>query len=152
MWSNTTRDLLGVARDQAVTYELFLSLLGPQTVRESNRRSRPSPSSGGRLDFSVKLRSASDNSQWIRARAGLIDDGAGAVPHLSGIILDIDEQKQIEEALRTRESHLHSILRHHSGCDDRHRRPRHHAVLQHARPSGMFGYSDRRRSARTSGC
>ena len=30
--------------------------------------------------------------------------------HLSGIALDIDEEKQLEEALRTRESHLRSIL------------------------------------------
>ena len=30
--------------------------------------------------------------------------------HLSGIVIDIDDQKQVEEALRVRESHLRSIL------------------------------------------
>ena len=48
--------------------------------------------------------------QWIRARGGLIRDEAGVARHLSGIVLDIDEEKQLEEALRTRESHLRSIL------------------------------------------
>ena len=34
----------------------------------------------------------------------------GVARHLSGIVLDIDEEKQLEDALRTRESHLRSIL------------------------------------------
>jgi two-component system sensor kinase FixL len=110
VWSNTTRDLFGVARDQAVTYELFLSLLAPTDRARIEQEIETVARSGGRFDISVKLRSASDNSQWIRARAGLIDDGAGAVPHLCGIMLDINEEKQIEEALLRRESHLRSIL------------------------------------------
>jgi len=45
-----------------------------------------------------------------KARAGLIRDETGTARHLSGIFLDIDEEKQVEEALRTRETHLRSIL------------------------------------------
>ncbi len=48
--------------------------------------------------------------QWIRVRGGLNRDESGTPHHLSGIVLDIDEEKQLEEALRTRESHLRSIL------------------------------------------
>lgn len=44
-----------------------------------------------------------------RARAGLIGD-AGATRQLSGIFLDVNEEKQVEETLRTRETHLRSIL------------------------------------------
>jgi two-component system sensor kinase FixL len=40
----------------------------------------------------------------------LIRDESGVARHLSGIFLDIDEEKQVEEALRTRETHLRSIL------------------------------------------
>ena len=50
------------------------------------------------------------SGHWIRARGGLVKDDAGAPRHLSGIVLDIDEEKQLEDALRTRESHLRSIL------------------------------------------
>lgn len=47
---------------------------------------------------------------FARARAGLIGDDAGATRQLSGIFLDVNEQKQLEETLRTRETHLRSIL------------------------------------------
>jgi two-component system sensor kinase FixL len=40
----------------------------------------------------------------------VVRDEQGIPRHLSGIVIDIDEQKQIEEALRTREGHLRSIL------------------------------------------
>jgi two-component system sensor kinase FixL len=40
----------------------------------------------------------------------VVRDEQGIPHHLSGIVIDIDEQKQIEETLRTRESHLRSIL------------------------------------------
>ncbi len=65
---------------------------------------------GGSFDVSFRAANASGSGHWIRARAGLIRDEAGAARHLSGIFLDIDEEKQVEEALRTRESHLRSIL------------------------------------------
>lgn len=48
--------------------------------------------------------------QWTRARAGLVKDEAGVAQHLSGIFLDINEEKHVEETLRARESHLRSIL------------------------------------------
>lgn len=47
---------------------------------------------------------------FARARAGLIGDDAGATRQLSGIFLDVNEEKQLEETLRTRETHLRSIL------------------------------------------
>jgi two-component system sensor kinase FixL len=40
----------------------------------------------------------------------VIRDESGAARHLSGIILDIDQEKQVEEALRTSEGHMRSIL------------------------------------------
>jgi two-component system, LuxR family, sensor kinase FixL len=110
VWSDTTRDLFGVARNQAVTYELFLSLLDDQDRARTAAAIQDVTSNGGQFDVSVKLRGASGNPQWIRARAGLIDDDAGAARHLCGIIVDINGEKQIEEALLRRESHLRSIL------------------------------------------
>jgi two-component system, LuxR family, sensor kinase FixL len=52
----------------------------------------------------------SQSRQWVRARGSIVTGEPGEACHLSGIVIDIDDQKQIEEALRTRESHLHSIL------------------------------------------
>ncbi|WP_448042164.1 sensor protein FixL [Bradyrhizobium liaoningense] len=109
-WSDTAKRLFGLEPDQAVSYDLFLSLLEPgdrdHLLKEIGRTSE----GGGGLDLSFKVGGASGNGQWIRARAGLIRDDSGTPRHLSGIFLDINEEKLLEEALRSQESHLRSIL------------------------------------------
>src|SRR6202011_807797 len=48
--------------------------------------------------------------RWVRVRGSVVRDEQGVPRHLSGLLIDIDDQKQVEEALRTREGHLRSIL------------------------------------------
>ena len=57
-----------------------------------------------------RVNGQSRSRHWVRARGSIVKGEQGGPGHLSGIIIDIDDQKQVEEALRTRESHLHSIL------------------------------------------
>lgn len=109
-WSDTTRSLFGIAREQPVTYELFLSLLEPNDRERTDRAIKKIAETGGNLDISFRVGSRPGHGQWIRARGGLVKDEAGIPRHLSGIVLDIEEEKHLEEALRTRESHLRSIL------------------------------------------
>jgi two-component system sensor kinase FixL len=109
-WSDTARSLLGVEEDQPPSYELFLSRLEPGDRDRVESAIKRVAERGGAFDVSFKVANASGRGQWIRARAGLIRDEAGAARHLSGILLDIDEERQVEEALRTRETHLRSIL------------------------------------------
>jgi two-component system, LuxR family, sensor kinase FixL len=47
---------------------------------------------------------------WLRQRARLFRDGGDARAKMRGVILDIDEHKRTERALRARERHLQSIL------------------------------------------
>jgi two-component system sensor kinase FixL len=108
-WSETARSLFGIARDQRVSYELFLSLLDPNDRNRIDDAIKSLGEGSGNLDVSFKLATASGRVQWIRARGGLVRDEAGAAI-LSGIFLDIGELKLLEEALRIRESHLRSIL------------------------------------------
>ncbi|TYL71160.1 sensor protein FixL [Bradyrhizobium cytisi] len=109
-WSETARMLLGIERDQPASYRLLLSRLGPADREQVESAIKHVGERGGGFDVSFRLASASGPGHWIRARAGVIRDEAGAARHLSGILLDIDAEKQVEEALRTRESHLRSIL------------------------------------------
>src|ERR1700692_773005 len=109
-WSDTTRNLFGVARDQPVTYELFLSLLEPKDRERTEQALSRVVETGGSFDVSFRIRAASAPGQWIRGRGGRGGEEGGLARHVSGIVLDIDEEKQLEEALRTRESHLRSIL------------------------------------------
>ncbi|WP_291684225.1 sensor protein FixL [Bradyrhizobium sp.] len=109
-WSDATRNLFGVDREQPISYELFLSLLESGERERIDRAITKVAETGGSLDVSFRLRGRHKSGQWIRARGGLVKDEAGVPCHVSGIALDIDEEKQLEEALRTRESHLRSIL------------------------------------------
>ena len=109
-WSETTRSLFGVAGDSPVSYDLFLALLEPRDRERTEREIKRVTEFGGNFDVSVRVGAASEHGQWIRARGGLVKDETGVARHLSGIAFDINEEKQLEEALRTRENHLRSIL------------------------------------------
>jgi two-component system, LuxR family, sensor kinase FixL len=109
-WSDTSRALFGVEPDQPDSYELFLARLEPSDRAWVERAIKRVCEHGGSFDVSFRVAGDHGRGKWIRARAGLIRDEAGTACHLSGIFLDVDEEKQVEEALRTRESHLRSIL------------------------------------------
>ena len=109
-WSDVAKTLFGVGRDQPVTYEMFLSQLEPKDRERVEQEIKLVCERGGEFDVSFRGSGSQGRRQWIRARAGLIRDDSGAARRLSGIFLDIDEEKRLEEALRTRESHLRSIL------------------------------------------
>ncbi len=109
IWSTAARRLLGVSDDQPVSYELFLSLLEPQDRERTERAVKDSVETGCNLDIQYRVRGTHDR-HWVRARGSVVKGHDGTPRHLSGIILDIEDQKQVEEALRTREGHLRSIL------------------------------------------
>jgi len=109
-WSDTARSLLGIDPGQPASYDLFLSRLEPGDRERVESAIKRVSGRGGGFDVSFRVSNESGSGQWIRARAGVIRDAAGVARHLSGIFLDIDEEKQVEEALRTRETHLRSIL------------------------------------------
>lgn len=109
-WSETARMLLGIERGQPASYDLFLSRLEPGDRARVENAIKQVSEHGGGFDVSFRISASSGRGKWIRARAGLIRDESGVARHLSGIFLDIDEEKQVEEALRTRETHLRSIL------------------------------------------
>lgn len=110
IWSAAARSLLGVSDDQPVSYELFLSLLEHQDRERAELAIKESVETGCNLDIQYRVRGTHDRSHWVRTRGSVVRGEDGTPRHLSGIILDIDDQKQIEEALRTREGHLRSIL------------------------------------------
>jgi two-component system, LuxR family, sensor kinase FixL len=110
IWSETTCTLFGISSGEPVSYELFLSLLDPSDRERTEQAIKRSVESGSYFDISYRLNKPSGHAHWVRARGSLVKDENGTPRHLSGIVLDIDEQKQLEETLRTRERHLQSIL------------------------------------------
>jgi two-component system sensor kinase FixL len=110
LWSNTARAFFEVPDDLPLTYELFLSLLGPEERKRTQEAIVRSTETGGGFDVQYRARGHSQSRQWVRALGSVVKGKPGEPDHLSGIMIDIDEQKQVEEALRTREGHLRSIL------------------------------------------
>jgi two-component system sensor kinase FixL len=110
LWSNTARRLFGVPNELPLTYDLFLSLLDADERERTQQALSRSVETGCSFDMQYRVNGQSPSRQWVRARGSIVRDEQGVPRHLSGIVIDIDDQKQVEEALRTRESHLHSIL------------------------------------------
>jgi two-component system, LuxR family, sensor kinase FixL len=109
-WSETARNLFGVADEQPMTYELFLALLDPKDRVRTEQALTRAVDKGGNLDLSFRIEGKRGPGHWIRARGAVVRDEDGVARHISGIVLDIEEEKQLEDALQTRESHLRSIL------------------------------------------
>ncbi len=109
-WSETARSLFGAAGGRSITFDGFLLLLQPNDRDRTEREIARVIEGDGGFDMSFRVNGRNGRGQWVRARAGLIKDETGTPRHLSGIFLDIGAEKQVEETLRTRESHLRSIL------------------------------------------
>ncbi len=106
-WSVTTRKLFGVAPEQPVTYESFLTLLGEEDRSAVQAAIEQTRRQGTGFDMSLKV---PGGGHWVRVLAGVVPGETGEPRHLRGIALDIDQEKQLEEALRLREQHFRSIL------------------------------------------
>jgi two-component system sensor kinase FixL len=109
-WSSVTRSLFGLSDSDPVDYARFLSLLEPLDRERTELAIQRCIETGGDFDIECQVIRQPAGPHWIRARGGIIagEDGRPAV--FSGVVLDIDEQKRQEVALRTREAHLRSIL------------------------------------------
>jgi len=109
-WSENAGELFGVPGKRRVAYDFFLALLDPLDRERVQRAIAQAAEGGSRLDITFSVAGRPAARHWIRLRAGLVRTEDGRPHHLSGLALDIDEQKQVEEALRIRETHLRSIL------------------------------------------
>ena len=109
-WSSPTRRLFGVSENAPVSYDLFLSLLQPEDRARTESAIRRSIETGCKFDLQYRIRGIPEGIRWVRARGGLVINDDGVPRRLSGVVLDIDDQKSIEGALLAREDHLRSIL------------------------------------------
>jgi two-component system sensor kinase FixL len=140
-WSSPTHRLFGVPENAPVSYDLFLSLLLPEDRARTESAIQRSIKTGCRFDIQYRIRGTPAGSRWVRARGGLVINDDGVPRRLSGVVLDIDDQKLIEEALLAREDHLRSILDTIPDAmiviDD-------HGIIQHFSTAAerLFGYSE----------
>lgn len=64
-WSDTTKDIFGVARDQPITYGLFLSLLDPVDRERTEEAIKKVAESGEKMDVSFRIGGRAGSGHWI---------------------------------------------------------------------------------------
>jgi two-component system sensor kinase FixL len=109
-WSSTTRKLFGVSPDQRVDFDLFLSLLDEQDRDRTAKTVQKCIETGCNFDIEYRIHRHSDAGHWVRTLGAIVTDAEGKPARLSGIVLDIDNEKRLDDALKTRERHFRSIL------------------------------------------
>lgn len=109
-WSNTTRKLFGVAPDMPVDYDNFLSLLDLQDRDRTAKAVQKSIETGCNFDIQYRLQRHTDAGHWVRALGAVVAGSDGAPARLSGVMIDIDREKRLEDELRMSERHFRSIL------------------------------------------
>jgi len=109
-WSNTARKLFGVAPETSVDYDLFLSLLDRQDRDHTAKAMQKSIETGCNFDIQCRVHRNSDAGHWVRALGAIVNGPDGKHARLSGVMIDIDREKRLEDAVRTRERHFRSIL------------------------------------------
>ncbi|WP_253709765.1 PAS domain S-box protein [Bradyrhizobium sp. WD16] len=106
-WSDAARRLFGGSAPANLEALLApLAAEGRNPLREAVDRA---VSQGTPFDLQHGIATPA-GMHWVRLRGGIIRGPDGAPRLLGGVLMDIDDQKRLEEALRTRESHLRSIL------------------------------------------
>jgi two-component system, LuxR family, sensor kinase FixL len=109
-WSAATRRLFGLSTRELASFDLLISLLEPGDRDRIRLATRRTAETGCNFDIQCRINREAGGSHWIRMRGGPVKAADGTPRYLSGIILDIDEEKQLEDALRKNEGHLRSIL------------------------------------------
>ena len=109
-WSNTARELFGVAPDASIDYDLFLSLLDREDRDRTAQAMQRSIETGCVFDVQYRVHRNAGAGHWVRALGSIVDGHDGKPSRLSGVMIDIDREKRLEDAVRTRERHFRSIL------------------------------------------
>ena len=65
---------------------------------------------GCNFDVQHRVHRHSDAGHWVRALGAIVAGSDGGPARLSGVMIDIDHEKRLEDDLRTRERHFRSIL------------------------------------------
>jgi len=106
--SPTTRKLFGFSPGERIDYARFLSLVDPEDRTRTEHAIDRAIADATHFDIQYRIVTSRETPHWVRTRSTIVKQNG--VAHLCGIVIDIEEQKQLEAALRVREGHLRSIL------------------------------------------
>ncbi|GAB2595811.1 PAS domain S-box protein [Spirosoma areae] len=101
-WSATCKHLFGLPPDAPVTANLLLERVHPddrEQVRQANTRIL-GPHSDGVHDIIFRTLRDDNGERWVHAKGKTILNEQGGIVRFSGLVFDVTELKQSQEALR----------------------------------------------------
>lgn len=108
--SKTFRELCGISENEPVDLARIEACVHPADRAERAAVIAAALAGGGPYDVSYRVVGPDGEVHWLRSRGRVLVDEAGQPVLLRGVVIGVDEQKEFEEELRAKESHLRSIL------------------------------------------
>jgi two-component system cell cycle sensor histidine kinase/response regulator CckA len=94
------------------TYELFLEHVLPEDRAEVDRGFKKATAAQSDWNFECRIRRADGETRWIWAAGGYEQNSEGKAVQMSGIVQDITERKQAEEARWASEARYRTLFEH----------------------------------------
>lgn len=116
-WDERARQIFGVSSDEAITVKKGISIIHPGDREKTNQalEAATKPGASGRYDVQKRVVWGDGTVRWVDTRGQVQFEGEGEqrrAVRISGIVLDVTEQKQMEETLREKEETLRVALKH----------------------------------------
>src|SRR3954469_4273121 len=110
-WSQSMFDILGLAPQHTLlSFGEISGLVHPDDVQLYELAAQLADSGNSCIDRMFRMRHASGNWVWLRARCELVRNPGEPHSHLIGIAVDITEQKRLAEASATAEMRLSDAI------------------------------------------
>lgn len=116
-WDKRAREIFGVTSDEAITVEKGVSIIHPDD-REITKQAfemATKPDASGRYDVEKRVVWRDGTVRWVDTRGQVEFEGNGEqrrAVRINGIVIDVTEQKRLQEALREKEETLRVALKH----------------------------------------
>jgi two-component system cell cycle sensor histidine kinase PleC len=110
-WSDSLYELLGYERcDEFLSFGEVNDMVHPEDSDLYALAGRLASTSAASIDHDFRIRSASGEWVWLRARAELVGDPEDVGRHLVGIAVDITEQRRLVEQNATADARLREAI------------------------------------------
>ncbi|WP_246179423.1 sensor histidine kinase [Microvirga thermotolerans] len=110
-WSDSMYELLGYERqDEFLSFGEVNAMIHPEDQDLYTLAEQLASAKTSLVDYEFRIRSASGEWVWLRARAELMSDPDDAASHLVGIAVDVTEQRGLEEKTAKADARLHDAI------------------------------------------
>jgi PAS domain S-box-containing protein len=107
--THKTREILGVAFDEELNYDDFLTLVHPEDRERIERAVHQAMNSERESHIEYRIVLPDGSVRWIDSQGQKQSIGAGERSRLMGVSIDITERREIEEKLRQGEEELSAL-------------------------------------------